>query len=237
MSRFRDTFASRHVVLPIIHVRDKSQARRNLLLARDAAADGAFLISHGQVSDADLLAIHRELTAEVPGFWVGINCLGLSVEEVFTRAKDAAGVWTDDALIEETTDDQPAARSVVHVQRDQGWNGLYFGGVAFKYQRPVHDLARVARLAADYMDVVTTSGPGTGQAAPPHKVRVMKQALGGHPLALASGVTPENVHEYLPWIDCMLVATGISYTFDDLDPDRVRSLVRVVRAWRSPTLV
>jgi predicted TIM-barrel enzyme len=59
----------------------------------------------------------------------------------------------------------------------------------------------------------------------------MKRAIGDAPLAIASGVTPENVPDYLPWADCFLVATGISYTFDELDPDRVRDLVQVVRSW------
>jgi predicted TIM-barrel enzyme len=81
------------------------------------------------------------------------------------------------------------------------------------------------------MDVVTTSGPGTGQAARPEKVRAMKEAIGSHPLALASGVTPENVTDYLAWVDCFLVATGISYTFEELDPGRVADLVEVVRTW------
>jgi predicted TIM-barrel enzyme len=95
----------------------------------------------------------------------------------------------------------------------------------------VRDLAKAARRAAPWIDVVTTSGPGTGKAAAPAKVRAMKEALGEHPLALASGVTPENVTDYLPWVDGFLVATGISYTFEDLDPARVRDLVRIVRAW------
>src|SRR5438477_29238 len=83
-------------------------------------------------------------------------------------------------------------------------------------------LAAAARAAAASMDVVTTSGPGTGQAAAPDKLRRMKEALGVTPLAIASGVTPENVGGYLPWVDCFLVATGISRTFEEFDPGRVR---------------
>ena len=233
MTRFRATFASRHVVLPIVHVRTREQTLRNLHLAREAGADGAFLLSHGEIGDLELLAIHQDLTRLLPEFWLGVNCLGLPVEELFARAGSrVAGIWTDDALIDEDSDDQPAARRVLDAQQASGWRGLYFGGVAFKYQRPVEDVAAAARRAAGYMDVVTTSGPGTGQSAPPGKVRLMKQAIGDHPLALASGVTPENVTEYLPWIDCAIVATGISYNFEDLDPARVRDLVRVVRAWK-----
>ncbi len=236
MSRFRATFRNRHTVLPIVHVRTRAQALRNLHLAREAGADGAFLLSHGEVGDDELLAVHHDLAGDLPGFWVGVNCLGLAAEETFARAGSRVdGVWIDDALIDEACDDQPAARRVLQAQHEHGWRGLYFGGVAFKYQRPVQDVARAARRAAGYMDVVTTSGPGTGQAASPGKVRLMKQAIGDHPLALASGVTPENVTEYLPWIDCAIVATGISYSLEDLDPARVRDLVRIVRAWRPPS--
>ena len=233
MSRFRAVFANRHVVLTVIHVVGQEQAIRNAQLARDGGADGAFLLSHGGVSDEQLLEIHQAVAAEMRGWWIGVNCLSFSAEETFRRVGDrVAGVWIDDALIDERSDEQPAAARVAEVQRQSGWRGLYFGGVAFKYQRPVRDLARAAKLAAEWLDVVTTSGPGTGQAADPQKIRAMKEALGEHPLAIASGVTPENVTDYLAYADCFLASTGVSYTFEELDPDRVRDMVRVVRAWR-----
>ena len=232
MSRFREVFSTAHVVLPIVHVSTHDQAARNVQIARDAGANGAFLISHGSVSDSDLLDIYLRIADENKGFWLGVNCLGWGAEELFTRAAGrVAGAWIDDALIDESQPDQPTAARIVEVQKSVGWNGLYFGGVAFKYQRPVRDLASAARNAVPYMDVVTTSGPGTGKAAAPEKIRTIKQAIGNAPLAIASGVTPENVPDYLLWADCFLVATGISYTFDELDPDRVRDLVQVVRSW------
>lgn len=79
------------------------------------------------------------------------------------------------------------------------------------------------------MDVVTTSGPGTGKAAAVEKIRTMKEALGDFPLAIASGITPENVSDYLPYADCFLVATGISRNFEQLDPARTHALVEAVR--------
>jgi hypothetical protein len=233
MNRFRAVFANRHAVLPVIHVSTAEQAARNARLARDCGADGTFLISHGRVSDEELLVIHQAVAAEQSGWFVGLNCLGLSAEGVFRLAgPEVAGVWVDDALIDEQSEEQPRAERVLRAQRESDWRGLYFGGVAFKYQRPVRELARAAMQAKAYVDVVTTSGPGTGQAAAPEKIRTMKEALGEHPLGIASGVTPENVTDYLDWADCFLVATGVSYTFEELDPARVRDLVRVVRAWQ-----
>jgi hypothetical protein len=233
MNRFRVVFASRHVVLPIVHVCGREQALRNVALARASGADGTFLISHGAVSDTELLAIYGEARLAQPGWWVGVNCLSWPPEALFARLPvGMQGAWVDDALIDESSDDQPAAARVLEAQCRHGWQGLYFGGVAFKYQRPVRDLAAAAQRAVSYMDVVTTSGPGTGQAAAPNKVRAMKQAIGNAPLALASGVTPENVTDYLPCADCFLVSTGISYNFEELDPARLADLVRVVRAFR-----
>jgi predicted TIM-barrel enzyme len=81
------------------------------------------------------------------------------------------------------------------------------------------------------MEVVTTSGPGTGKAASPDKIRTMKQALGDFPLAIASGITPDNIDDYLPNADCFLVATGVSSSFDELDAKLVEQLVEKVHAY------
>src|SRR4051794_37575456 len=122
MSRFREIFANRHAVLPVVHVAGREQALRNATLARDGGADGAFLISHGHVSDEQLLEIHRIVAEALPGFWLGVNCLSLSVEETFCRVRDRAdGVWVDNAMINEARDEQPAAERVLEVQRQSGW--------------------------------------------------------------------------------------------------------------------
>src|SRR5436190_24119455 len=98
MSRFRAVFANRHVVLPVIHVVGREQAVRNTRLARDHGADGAFLISHGRVSDDELLTIHAAVAADMGDWFVGVNCLSLSVEETFRRVGGRmAGLWIDDA--------------------------------------------------------------------------------------------------------------------------------------------
>lgn len=226
---FRQQFPQRHVILPVIHVVDRAQAERNAHIAHDAGADGVFLINH-DISHQTLLAVYEALTAVFPHWWLGVNCLDLDAAATFAALPPVmAGVWVDNAEIDETRVAQPAAEHVRLAQQQHGWNGLYFGGVAFKYQREVADLARAAQTAVSYMDVITTSGPGTGHAADVAKIRAMKQAIGDHPLAIASGITPENVGDYLPHADCFLVATGISHRFDQFDPARVQALVQRIR--------
>lgn len=229
MLRYHRCFSNRHVVLPVIHIVDERQTLQNAELALEAGADGVFLINH-DLAYKILLEIHNALVAEFPDLWSGVNCLDLEATDVFDHIDGRInGVWTDNALIDETKIHQPNAADVSKKRQNAGWNGLYFGGVAFKYQREVTDLATAASIAADYMDVVTTSGPATGQAAAPDKIRIMKQAIGDVPLAIASGITPENVIEYLPYADCFLVATGISRRIDFLDADLTRSLIYNIR--------
>ncbi|MCA9682330.1 MAG: hypothetical protein KC457_09060 [Myxococcales bacterium] len=230
MSRFHSTFAHRHAILPVIHVRDRAQALANARIARECGTDGVFLINH-DVSIDELLDIHGEVAEQFRGWFVGVNCLGLPAPACFARLSPAvSGLWVDDARIDERAEAQPAAEEIAAARMASSWPGLYFGGVAFKYQRPVAEVGRAAATARAYMDVVTTSGPGTGAAASVEKIRLMHEALEGAPLAIASGITPENVGDFLPYASAFLVATGISRNFHDLDPRRVARLVGVVRA-------
>lgn len=61
-------------------------------------------------------------------------------------------------------------------------------------------------------------------------------ARAAKPIALASGVTPENVDAYLPFVDAYLVATGISLDFEHLDASRTRALVERVHDGPEPGL-
>lgn len=231
MIRFRQVFANQQVILPVIHTESLEQVRRNATIARDAGSDGVFLINHGMTDEA-LLAIHDAVVDDHPGWWIGVNCLGLSPVQVFAAVSaDVGGVWVDNAGIDEAREDQPYAERVAAIRQSRALDCIYFGGVAFKYQRRIDDLEAACRVAARYMDVITTSGPGTGHAADVEKIRRMKHALTGTPLAIASGITPENVADYLPWADAFLVATGISRSFTELDPMRVRALVERVRSF------
>ena len=113
-----------------------------------------------------------------------------------------------------------------------GWTGSYFGGVAFKYQRTPTDLEQTCRAATRFVDVVCTSGPGTGAAADVDKIAQIRDVIGDHPLAIASGITPSNVVDYLDLVDVFMVATGISRSFDQLDAALTSELVRHVQDYR-----
>ena len=232
MNRLYRCFAKKYVFLPVIHVIDYEQARRNTVLALDQGADGVFLINHEMddvrpVSAQALLAIRRRLTAELKDSWIGVNCLDLSAREQFEHVpSDVSGIWADNAHVDDTDVGRLEANQINEARR--AFQGLYFGSVAFKYQRAVRDEAATAHDAQQFVDIVTTSGTGTGKAASIEKIARMKQAIGINPLAIASGITPENIEAYLPYVDCYLVATGISHSFTELDPEKVSQLASLI---------
>jgi predicted TIM-barrel enzyme len=62
------------------------------------------------------------------------------------------------------------------------------------------------------------------------KFKEMKENCGDTPLAVASGITPENVDQFLPYVDCFMVSTGISKSFHDLDPVKTHQLATLINA-------
>lgn len=227
------------VVTPVIHALDEAQVRRNVEAAVRAGAAGVFLINH-DYPHAELLPVIRAIRTAFPSLWLGVNFLAVTGQDAFPElARLAAegivvdGYWGDDARVDERADVQTEAGAIAALHADGGWRGLYFGGVAFKKQRPVapEHYARAAALAAPLMDVVTTSGIATGEAADNDKIATFRRAIGEAPLALASGVTPDNAELYAADVDCFLVATGINKAGDfyNIDPARLDALMMLSR--------
>lgn len=243
------TFNRARAFLPVIHLPRRGEgALRAIDVAMSNGADGVFLINQGLDADG-VLALARRLRDTHKGLWVGINLLDEDPAEILRTAgawpgfhglwSDDCGVDTDQGLLGEGDPDPykwAGARDAwLDVRDSSRWNGgLYFGGTAFKTQAPITDpkaLARVARAAASFVDVVLTSGADTGVAASVEKVRVMREAMKPlDSLGLASGVTPKNVGGYLPYVNVYLVASGIESSFGVLDPVKTRDLAQAIHS-------
>ncbi len=226
------------VVLPVIHVLDTPRTLANVEVLRAEGAAGCFLINH-DFGVEPFLPIMRAVRAAHPDLWMGVNFLAVTGRDAFPVLGRLAGegcavdaYWADDARIDERAAAQDEAAEIARVRAASGWDGLYFGGTAFKKQRPVAaaGLGTAARLAAGWMDVVTTSGIATGEEADDAKIATFRAAIGDAPLALASGIAPENAHRYRD-VDAFMVATGINRpgNFYDIDPARLAALMAVAR--------
>lgn len=229
------------VVVPVIHVRDSAQTLANAALAIAEGAAGVFLINH-DFDHPGLLPIIEALRARHPALWLGVSFFRIGGAIAFPilaglqrRGILVDGYWGDDARIDEQADEhgQTQAEDVTRIRRTSGWEGLYFGGTAFKGQRPVAPghYQRAAHLATAHMDVVCTSGAGTGKQPDPAKIAAFRRGAGDAPLAVASGITPENAAAFAADVDCFMVATGINKKGDfyTIDPRRLARLLAVAR--------
>ena len=225
------------VVLPVIHVLDSARTLKNVEILVDAGAPGCFLINHDFAPD-QFLPIIRDTRVAFPSLWLAVNFLAVTGKRAFPILGElqAAGCqvdayWADDACIDEDGNNYEA-QDIAQARADSGWDGLYFGGTAFKKQRNVDPdrYADAAREACAFMDVVTTSGVATGQEADLNKIEIFRDAIGDRPLALASGISPQNAQAYAD-VDCFMVATGINQpgNFYDIDPDRLAELITLTR--------
>ena len=237
--KFRQLFNSTGpVILPVIHVVDAAQTARNIEIAGKEGVPGVFLINH-DFEKEQLIPIIDETRARFPDLWLAVNFLAVTGRDAFpilgTLQKGGCFVdayWADDARIDERSDadQQTEAEEIARIRLNSGWTGMYFGGTAFKKQREVDPamFELSARLAVPFMDVVTTSGKATGHEADVDKIVAFRRGIGDAPLAIASGITPENAHNYCD-ADCFMVATGINVEGDfyNIEPATLARLMKV----------
>lgn len=241
-SEFHKFFkAAGPVVLPVVHVLDSTQAIANVGCAIAAGAAGVFLINH-DFPLQQFLPIIRDVRTRYQSVWLGVNFLAVTGDNAFPvlgqLGHDGCQVdayWADDARIDEhaPAHTQTEAQAIDAARRNSGWDGLYFGGTCFKAQRPVapEHYAAAAQRAGAFMDVVTTSGIATGKAPDLSKIKTFRSAIGDTPLALASGITPENAGLFARDVDCFMVATGINRPGDfyNIDTARLERLLMITR--------
>ncbi len=239
MNYIERIFEKSRVFLPVIHFNKQEEFFRSVDVAVNAGADGLFFIKQGGISAIGLDEYIEKVQSKYPEMWIGVNYLcdnSRALSRLSNKSLTIHGLWCDDGMIVDNEDipiDADLFRDKMNDSRKAGrWNGLYFGGVAFKYQKPVKNIDLAARIAKEYIDVITTSGDGTGKAAKPDKVITFRKAIGDHALALASGVTCTNVKNYLPYVNAFLVATGIEDDFGILNERKTIKLSKLIHDYR-----
>ena len=215
-------------VLPVVHMLHAEQVLHQVDIIADTGARGVFVIGCGHTSAAQEICAAESAKEFHPELFVGINILSLDAATAYYSVMDSGldGVWTDDAGIREDGLNKTAADMEMVLTVAPPDRPIYFGGTAFKYGARIENLELAAQRARGRMDVITTSGDGTGYAPAKEKIDAMRKGAKDTPLAIASGITPENIGDYDA--DVFLVATGISKDFYSVDPDKLRAVLDAV---------
>jgi membrane complex biogenesis BtpA family protein len=84
-------------------------------------------------------------------------------------------------------------------------------------------------------DALIVSGVGTGHAADVADVETVRRACPSAKILLGSGVTQENIRNFLPYADGFIVGTSLKKAgrlVNPVDPKRVAALVRLLNSVR-----
>lgn len=167
--------------------------------------------------------------AKYPEKVIGVNYLGATISyiETFELAKkhNCQIAWTDYSGIDLVKEAPEISLHDVDSTKPAGV--FYVSGIHMKYltlRDENKSIEKSARQAIGWMDGVTITGPGTGQATDPEKARRARAVIGDHPMGAASGVSPENVSTLVPYIDYMLVNTSIADANRRIIPERLKAL-------------
>ena len=212
-------------IYPVIHYKDHATTILETAVAKASGAAGVFLITHHN-NEYELIKSAEATIQRYKDFKIGINLLHADINDSVAIIKDigASMAWYDNIGI----DSQGygiVAKDIISELNSS--NIEVFAGVAFKYQKFESEPGVAAQNAIRLGAIPTTSGPGTGRPADIKKLENIRAALEPNDrLAIASGVTPENISIYKKYSTDILVATGIALNDYNINPELLDKLIK-----------
>jgi len=198
-------------LIPVIHMINENQVLTNVETCLSCGIQKVFIINH-QTTSEELIKCAKRVKDTYPNLWVGINMLDKYVEDAILYEFEFDGLWCDQSIKLED-------------YKYRKFKGMLFTGLAFKYQPQPKDIELACKESILTSDVSTTSGPGTGKAAAINKILELRSHLGEHPMAIASGVSVDNIENYKGIVDYLLVASSITSASEIIYKDKLLELL------------
>lgn len=226
--------------------------RRDLDILQEGGVDGLLFCNEGdrpyslridQAQSSAMAAVigelrpHIHLPYGVDLLWDPLAALAVAqavrasfVREVFTGVYDSdMGLW------------QPDAAAALDYRRQIGAEQVrLFFNIEPEFARPLsaRPIGALARsvVVSSLADVILISGAMAGAETNLDSIREAKAAVPGSPVLANTGVRIESVRATLAVADGVIVGTGLKregYTWNPVDPDRVRRFMDEVRLARS----
>jgi membrane complex biogenesis BtpA family protein len=101
-------------------------------------------------------------------------------------------------------------------------------------QRPIEQSAEDT-LGRGLADAIIVTGLKTGGETNPEDIKRVRNALPDAPLIVGSGVSVENVQQYLPYVDGIIISTGFrkNKALDEkMDPMLISQFMKIVANYR-----
>ncbi len=234
-----------------IYAHAVSEARRY----RDNGVDGLIVENHGDIpflkpdeigpETAAVMAVMTDRVRQAVGGPVGINVLANAPIVAFACAKAAdadfirVNQWANAYVANEGFMEGKAGAAT----RYRSWIGarsvrvfadvhVKHGAHAIVADRSYAEMARDAEFFD--ADGIIVTGQRTGDSADPEELKTFAQST-GLPVLVGSGVTRDNVASIFAHADAVIVASSLKKDglwWNEVDPERVRDLMAVVKSLR-----
>lgn len=238
--RFSELFGGKKPVMAMVHMKGDAEmsaferAKREIGIYAACGVEAVVVENYfGSVRDCEA-ALDWLAQQRLPGLVYGLNILGDS-ELAFGLAKKyaAAFVQIDSVCghLSPGEDEKYAARLA---ELRAGLDVVLLGGVRFKYQ-PVcsgRSEEEDLRLGMERCDAIVVTGSGTGVATPHEKLLRFREAVGGFPLVVGAGCTPETLGETFADGDGAIVGSWFKQGHRDVGdvvPEYVEQFMREKR--------
>lgn len=224
---------SKRQFIPVIHHLDIPTTLKNAKIADSVGCEYVALIQH-EGKDYLLSEACLAISKSFPKLSIVVNNLSFSFYTsvldglLSTLDYNVKGTWVDNCGISSSRVSKDAEWVSTVVKSEQWKSYKIFGGVAFKYQEFEKHPELAAKTAYNLGFIPTTSGSETGESPSVSKTRSMAEVLPERILAVASGITPENVSDFLPYVQYYFVVTGISRDFYNFDYEKANKLQDII---------
>jgi hypothetical protein len=180
-------------------------------IAFENGAFGVFLtIGEIGITNSEIISCYEIIRNQYPSKFIGINFMCDPILAIRDIPITADAIWIDKGIGSTTNFD--ALEQIKSALVEKNWNGLHFGGFYFKGNNGTikydDSFYSICKNINKYMDIATTSGPGTGVGIELERLIMFNKSLGS-PLALASGITASNIESFVPYAEYFIVGTGI----------------------------
>lgn len=235
-ARFESIFQTKsNVILPVLACYTVAQYKKNITYLaafhQQKLIHGVWLVSSNCHPDI-IEEVVQLVKATLPTFWVGVNLLGVNLFSVldFLTKHRIDGLWLDKSYVTEDKE-QTVPNIIVDQLARRNWNGLYFGGVLFKYIPEKGDPVKVLRNAIPYMDVLCTTGIATGVSITREKLNMVTSVLTGDiPIAIASGISSKSVNILKDKIQVYMFRDACANKDEDIVPELFEQVIQAIRS-------
>lgn len=214
--------------IPVIHITDNlNDLKINLKIINDNNVKDIMLISHGYLNYIELIDLGNKIKLDNSNLNIGYNFLDLNSIDVFnyliSNKIKVDYVWIDNSYVglnntyaNDLKDKWLEYKSIFN-------DSIYLGGVAFKYLPQPQYIEKAIEDSKTMMDVVTTTGSGTGSEISKEKINLFDKIINKEiPLAVASGISIDNLDYLFNYVNYFLVSSSISKSDSLFDENKFK---------------